>query len=45
VGRRPRVSRKPRLAAPSTPKYFGAVERVLYLVIAAWLVLVGVGLT
>jgi hypothetical protein len=29
----------------STPKYFGAAERALYLVIVAWLVLVGVGLT
>jgi hypothetical protein len=38
VGRGARVTH-------STPKYFGAVERVLYLVIVAWLVLVGVGLT
>jgi hypothetical protein len=28
----------------STPKYFGAVERVFYLAIVAWFVLVGVGL-
>jgi hypothetical protein len=29
----------------STPNYFGAAERVLYLAIVAWLVLVGVGIT
>jgi hypothetical protein len=29
----------------STPKYFGAIERVFYLAIVAWFVLVGVGLT
>ena len=38
------VMRRGASATKSTPSYFGAVERVFYLAVVAWLVLVGVGL-
>ncbi|HZV25099.1 MAG TPA: DUF998 domain-containing protein [Acidothermaceae bacterium] len=38
------VVRRGARATHSTPNYFGAIERVFYLAIVAWLVLVGVGL-
>jgi hypothetical protein len=39
------VVRRSAVANRSTPSYFGAVERVFYLAIVGWLVLVGVALT
>jgi hypothetical protein len=39
------VVRRSARVTHSTPTYFGAVERVFYLAIVAWFVLVGVGLT
>ncbi len=38
------VVRRGARVTPSTPSYFGAIERVFYLGIVAWFVLVGVGL-
>jgi hypothetical protein len=38
------VTRRGARTTHSTPNYFGAIERVFYLAIVAWLVLVGVGL-
>jgi hypothetical protein len=39
------VTRRGARVTHSTPSYFGAVERVFYLALVAWFVLVGVGLT